>query len=142
MNLFVEEEIYRMLEILQTFDLYMIAVTEVNEVHWFLCVDFYGGRELSFFTTADDINDGNLSIFKGGVENIGNKFLIIDGADDNVNIVVSAVDSDDELEASIFVISRFGDMFEFIDTFMDSVTYCLSSWMVRRCSAPMLFVAW
>jgi hypothetical protein len=33
----------------------------------------------------------------------------------NVDVVVSAVYIDDGLEASIFDISRFGDMFEFID---------------------------
>ena len=79
---------------------------------------FTVGKNLSFFTTADDIDDSNLSIFEGGVENIGDKFLIIDGVDDNVDVVVLAVDIDNGLEASIFVISRFGDMFEFIDTFM------------------------
>jgi hypothetical protein len=76
------------------------------------------GENLSFFATADDIDDGNLSIFEGGVENIGDKFLIIDGVPDNVDVVVLAVDIDDGLKASNFVISRFGDMFEFIDTFM------------------------
>ena len=104
-----------MLEILQTFKRNMIAIAEVNEVHWFLCDAFFGGRELEFFTTADDINDGNLSIFEGGVENNGDKFLIIDGVPNNVDVVVLAVDIDDGLEASIFDISRFGDMFEFID---------------------------
>ncbi len=34
------------------------------------------GENLSFFATADDINDGNLSIFKGGVENNGDEFLM------------------------------------------------------------------
>ena len=76
------------------------------------------GENLSFFATADDIDDGDLSIFEGGVENIGNEFSIIDGVDDNAVVVVSAVDIDDGLEASIFVISRFGDMFEFINAFM------------------------
>ena len=37
---------------------------------------------------------------------------------DNVDVVVLAVDIVDGLEASIFVISCFGDMFEFIDAFM------------------------
>ncbi len=49
MKIFIEGEIYGMLEILHTFDLYMIAVAEVNEVPWFLCVAFYGGQELEFF---------------------------------------------------------------------------------------------
>ena len=49
MKLFVEGEIYRMLEILQTFNLDMIAVAEVNEVCWFVCVTSYGGQELEFF---------------------------------------------------------------------------------------------
>ncbi len=48
MKLFVEGEIYGMLEILQTFELYMIAIAEVNEVCWFLCDAFFGGRELEF----------------------------------------------------------------------------------------------
>jgi hypothetical protein len=48
LKLFVEGEIYGMLEILQTFKLYMIAIAEVNEVRWFLCVAFFGGRELDF----------------------------------------------------------------------------------------------
>ncbi len=74
---------------------------------------------MSFFATADDIDDGDLSIFGGGVENIGDEFLIIDGVPNNVDVVVSAVDIDDGLEASIFVISSFGDMFEFIDAFVD-----------------------
>ena len=43
--------------------------------------------------------------------------MIIDEVPDNVNVVVLAVDIDDGLEASIFVISRFSDMFEFIDAF-------------------------
>ena len=73
---------------------------------------------MSFFMTADDIDDGDLFIFEGGVENIGDKFSIIDGVNDNVVAVVSAIDIDDGLEASIFVISRFGDMFEFINAFM------------------------
>jgi hypothetical protein len=85
----------------------------------FFVLLFMVGKNLSFFATADDIDDGNLSIFKGGIENIGNKFLIIDGVPDNVDIVVLAVDIDNGLEASIFVISRFGDMFEFIDAFVD-----------------------
>jgi hypothetical protein len=84
----------------------------------FFVLLFTVGKNLSFFTTADDIDDSNLSIFEGGVENIGDKFLIIDGVDDNVDVVVLAVDIDNGLEESIFVISRFGDMFEFIDTFM------------------------
>ncbi len=75
-------------------------------------------ENLSFFATADNINDGSLSIFKGGVENIGNEFLIIDEVPNNVNVVVLAVDIDNGLEASIFVISRFGGMFEFINAFM------------------------
>ena len=83
---------------------------------------------MSLFMTADDIDDGDLSIFEGGVENIGNEFSIIDGVDDNVVVVVSAVDINDGLEASIFVISRFGDMFEFIDAFM------------FFCNLPSLFV--
>ena len=62
--------------------------------------------------------DGNLCIFEGGVENIGDEFLIIDGVDDNGVVVVSAVDIDNGLEASIFVISCFGNMFEFIEAFM------------------------
>ncbi len=37
---------------------------------------------------------------------------------DNVDVVVLAVDIVDGLEASIFVISCFGDMFEFIVAFM------------------------
>ncbi len=61
------------------------------------------------------IDDGNLSIFEGRVENNGDKFLIIDGVPDNVDVVVSAVNINDGLEASIFVISCFGNMFEFID---------------------------
>ena len=72
---------------------------------------------MSFFATADDIDDGDLSIFEGGVENNGDEFLIIDGVPD-VDVVVSAIDIDDGLEESIFVISRFGDMFEFIDAIM------------------------
>ena len=40
---------YGMLEVVQTFELYMIAIAEVNEVCWFLCVAFFGGRELEFF---------------------------------------------------------------------------------------------
>jgi hypothetical protein len=84
----------------------------------FFVLLFMVGENLSFFATADDINDSDLSIFEGGVENIGDKFLIIDGVPNNVHIVVSAVNIDDVLEASIFVISRYGDMFEFIDAFM------------------------
>jgi hypothetical protein len=121
LELFVEGEIYGILEILQAFDLYMIAIAEVNEVRWFLCVVFYGGQELEFFGIADDIDDGNLSIFEGGVENIGDGFLTFDGVPDNVDVVVSAVDISDGLEASIFVVSRFGDMFKFIDA---SMVFC------------------
>ena len=89
---------------------------------------FMVGENLSFFITADDIDDGNLFIFKGGVENIDDKFLIIDGVDDNVVVVVSAIDIDDGLEASIFAISRFGNMFEFNNEFM------------VFCNLPSLFV--
>jgi hypothetical protein len=81
----------------------------------FFVLLFLVDENLSFFVTANDIDDGNLSIFEGGVENNGDKFLIIDGVPDNVDVVVSAVDIDDGLEASIFDISRFGDMFEFVD---------------------------
>ncbi len=104
-----------MLEILQTFERNMIAIAEVNEVRWFLCDAFLVGENLSFFTTADDIDDGNLSIFEGGVENNGDEFLIIDEVPDKVDVVVKAADIPDGLKASIFDISRFGDMFEFID---------------------------
>ncbi len=72
---------------------------------------------MSFFMTADDIDD-NLSIFEGGVESIGDEFLIIDGVDNNVNAVVLAVNIDNGPEESFFVISRFGNMFEFINAFM------------------------
>jgi hypothetical protein len=78
--------------------------------------------------TSDDIDDGDLFIFVGGVENIDDECSIIDGVDDNVVVVVSAVDIDDGLEASIFAISRFGDMFEFNDAFM------------VFCNLPSLFV--
>jgi hypothetical protein len=84
----------------------------------FFVLLFMVGENLSFFATANDIDDGDLSIFEGGVENNGNKFLIIDGVPDNVNAVVLAVNIDDGLEASIFVISCFGDMFEFINAIM------------------------
>jgi hypothetical protein len=84
----------------------------------FFVLIFMVGEILSFFATADDIDDGNLSIFEGGVENNDDEFLIIDGVPDNVDIVVLAIDIDDGLEASICVISRFGDMFEFIDAIM------------------------
>jgi hypothetical protein len=84
----------------------------------FFVLLFTLGKNLSFFTTADDIDDSNLSIFEGRVENIGDKFLIIDGVDDNVDVIVSAVDINNRLKVSIFVISRFGNMFEFIDAFM------------------------
>ena len=40
MKLFVEGEIYGMLETLRSFEIYMIAIAEVNEVRWFLCVVF------------------------------------------------------------------------------------------------------
>ena len=73
---------------------------------------------MSFFATADDINDGNLSIFKGGVENNGNGFFIVNKVPDKVDVVVTAVDIDDGLEASILDISRFGDMFAFIDAIL------------------------
>ena len=64
-----------------------------------------------------------------GVENIDNKFLIIDGVDDNVVVVVLAVDINNGLKASIFAISRFGDMFEFNNAFM------------VFCNLPSLFVS-
>jgi hypothetical protein len=84
----------------------------------FFVLLFTTGENLSFFMTADDIDGFNLFIFEGGVENIDNKFLIIDGVDDNVVIVVLAINIDDRLEASIFVISRFDYMFEINDAFM------------------------
>ncbi len=59
-----------------------------------------------------------MSIFEGGVENNGDEFLIIDRVPKNVDVVVSAVNIDDGLEALIFDISRFGNMFEFIDAIM------------------------
>jgi hypothetical protein len=83
----------------------------------FFVLLFMVGENLSFLATADDIDDSDLSIFKGGVENIGDEFLIIDGVPDNVDIVVLAVNIEDGLETSIFVISRFGNMFEFIVAF-------------------------
>ncbi len=73
MKLFVEGEIYGMLEILQTFEHNVIAIAEVNEVRWFLCDAFLVSESLSFFATADDIDDGDLSIFGGGVENNGDE---------------------------------------------------------------------
>ncbi len=79
---------------------------------------FLVGKNLSFFVTADDIDDSDLSIFEGGVENNSDEFLIVDEVSDKVDVVVTAIDIDDGLEASIFDISRFGDMFEFIDTIM------------------------
>ncbi len=94
----------------------------------FFVLLFLVGENLSFFATADDINDSDLSIFKGGIENIGDEFLIIDEVPDNVDVVVLAVDIDDRLEASIFDISRFGDMFEFIDA------------IVVLCNLPSVFV--
>ncbi len=69
-----------------------------------------------------------MSVFKGGVENIGNEFLIIDGVDDNIDVVVSAININDGLKASTFVISCFGDMFEFIEAFM------------VHCNLPSVFV--
>jgi hypothetical protein len=117
--------IYEMLEIPQTFDLNMIVVTKVNKVRWFLCVAFYGGQELEFFMTTDDINDGNLFIFEGGVENIDDECSIIDGVDDYVVVVILAVDIDNGLKTSIFAISRFGNMFEFNDVFM---VFCNLRW--------------
>ena len=107
----------------------------------FFVLLFLLGENLSFFATANDIDDGNLSIFEGGVENNGDEFLIIDGVPDNVNVVVLAVDINDGLKASIFDISCFGDMFEFIDAIVVLCNLRLSSWMVRRCSEPTLFVA-
>jgi hypothetical protein len=50
------------------------------------------GKNLSFFATADDIDDGDLSIFEGGVENNGDEFFIIDGVPHNVDVIVLAVD--------------------------------------------------
>ncbi len=81
----------------------------------FFVMLFLAGENLSFFATADDIDDGNLSIFKGGVENNGDEFLIINEVPDKVDVVVTAVDINDGLEASILYISRFGDMLAFID---------------------------
>ena len=89
---------------------------------------FMAGENSGFFMTADDIDDGDLFIFEGGVENIDDEFSIIDGVNDNVVVVVSAVDIDNGLEASIFAISRFGDMFEFNNVFM------------VFCNLPSLFV--
>ncbi len=43
----------------------------------FFVMIFLVGESLSFFATADDIDDGDLSIFEGGVENNGNEFLIV-----------------------------------------------------------------
>ena len=94
----------------------------------FFVMLFLVGENLSFFATADDIDDGDLSIFEGGVENNGDKFLIIDGVPNNVDVVVLAVDINNGLEASIFDISRFGDMFEFIDA------------IVVLCNLPSVFV--
>ena len=89
---------------------------------------FMAGKNLSFFMTVDDIDDVDLFIFEGSVENIDGKLWIINGIDDNVVVVVLAVDTDDGPEASFFSISRFGDMFEFNDMFM------------VFCNLPSLFV--
>ena len=94
----------------------------------FFVMLFLVGDNLSFFATADDIDDGDLSIFEGGVENNGDGFFIVDEVPDKVDIVVTAVDIDDGLEASIFDISRFGDMFEFINA------------IVVLCNLPSVFV--
>ncbi len=75
---------------------------------------FLVGKNLSFFATADDIDAGDLSIFEGGVENNGDGFFIVDEVPDKVDVVVTVVDIDDGLKASILDISRFGDMFKFI----------------------------
>ena len=87
----------------------------------FFVMLFLVGENLSFFATVDDIDDGDLSIFEGGVENNGNEFLIVEEVPDKVDVVVAAVDIDDGLEALILDISRFGDMFEFIDAI---VVFC------------------
>ena len=84
----------------------------------FFVMLFLAGENLSFFATADDIDDGDLTIFEGGVENNGDEFLIVDEVPDKVDVVVTAVDIDDGLEASILDISRFGDMFAFIDAIL------------------------
>ncbi len=83
---------------------------------------------MSFFATADDIDDRNLSIFEGGLENNGDEFLIVNEVPDKVDVVITAVDIDNGLEASIFDIFRFGDMFEFIDA------------IVVLCNLPSVFV--
>ncbi len=94
----------------------------------FFVMLFLVGENLSFFATADDIDDGDLSIFEGGVENNGDKFLIVDKVPDKVDVVVTAVNIDNGLEASIFDISHFGDMFEFINA------------IVVLCNLPSVFV--
>ncbi len=94
----------------------------------FFVMLFLVGEKLSFFATADDIDDGDLSIFEGGVENNGNEFLIINEVPDKVDVVVTAVDINDGLKASIFDISRFGDMCEFIDA------------IIVLCNLPSVFV--
>ena len=62
------------------------------------------------------------------MENNSNEFLIVDEVPDKVDVVVTAVDIDDGLKASIFDISRFGDMFEFISA------------IVVLCNLPSVFV--
>jgi hypothetical protein len=94
----------------------------------FFVMLFLVGENLSFFATADDIDDGDLSIFEGGVENNGDEFLIVDKVPDKVDVVVTAIDIDDGLEASIFDIYCFGDMFEFINA------------IVVLCNLPSVFV--
>ncbi len=84
----------------------------------FFVMLFLAGKNLSFFAMADDIDDGNLSIFEGGVENNGNEFLIVDEVPDKVDVVITAVDIDKGLEVLILDISRFGVMFAFIDAIL------------------------
>ena len=86
------------------------------------------GENLSFFMTTDDIDYGDLFIFKGGVENINDECSIIDEVDDDVDVVILAVDINDGLKVSSFAISCFGDMFEFNKAFM------------VFCNLPSLFV--
>jgi hypothetical protein len=94
----------------------------------FFVMLFLVDENLSFFATADDIDDRNLSIFEGGLENNGDEFLIVNEVPDKVDVVITAVDIDNGLEASIFDIFRFGDMFEFIDA------------IVVLCNLPSVFV--
>jgi hypothetical protein len=77
----------------------------------FFALIFASGENLSFFLTADDINDGELVFM--GVENKDGDCIDIDCINNGNVVITSAVEIDDRLKVVGSLTFCFGDTFAF-----------------------------